>query len=372
MTTAARRAFVVESLEVGDVHQRKPHITATCSVEGCGFVESILISKHKGNVPPGVGEKFFRQRGWHMGSSRSKDKCPACSVMSRAGSQKDNQGVVIGAIQVIERRSSAPEVEIMPEPQQRTRPALVVDNVEPESKVAIPIHERARAWRAGLTEEERLAHNKKIAEGRRRGRAEREAQADAEAKAARRSEAARTASLARWAKRDAEAAASAEPAPAEVVATVRKIIAEPEPLRADPPPQPTRMDKRRIKEALDDHYNVEHQMYRGSVNDRALAEQLDVPPAWVSELREDLYGPAESEADEKTLAEVKAIADQLGQIETDILKAYEHFEDEVKALNAQLDRVNQRRAAELEKLSGEHKTLAARQAEITKRLGIKG
>lgn len=143
-------------------------------------------------------------------------------------------------------------------------------------------------------------------------------------------------------------------------------------MKADPPPTPTRQDKQRIKEALDEHYDIERGLYRAMKNDRVIAESLNVPPAWVAALREDVYGPADSEADEKTLAEVKLISDQLGQIETDILKAYEHFDDEVKALNAQLDRVNQRRAAELEKLMGEHKTLAARQAEITKRLGIKG
>ena len=68
----------------------------------------------------------------------------------------------------------------------------------------------------------------------------------------------------------------------------------PSTLVAAPPPQPTRYDKRRVLDALDESYEPEVG-YRGSATDSSIARKLDVPRVWVSSLREDFFGPETSE-----------------------------------------------------------------------------
>jgi hypothetical protein len=55
--------------------------------------------------------------------------------------------------------------------------------------------------------------------------------------------------------------------------------------------EPTREDRRRITETLDEHYEPE-KGYRGDWSDQKIGKKLDVPHAWVRELRVLLYGDA--------------------------------------------------------------------------------
>ncbi|WP_180897335.1 hypothetical protein [Martelella soudanensis] len=59
--------------------------------------------------------------------------------------------------------------------------------------------------------------------------------------------------------------------------------------QADPPPAMDREDRRIITEKLDDVYG--DRGYRGSWTDTTLARDLNVPRAWVSEVREAFFGP---------------------------------------------------------------------------------
>lgn len=54
--------------------------------------------------------------------------------------------------------------------------------------------------------------------------------------------------------------------------------------------QPTLTDNRRIRSAVEDKYDEAKQMYVGNWSDRMLAEDLKVPRAWVTRVRE-MYGP---------------------------------------------------------------------------------
>lgn len=62
-------------------------------------------------------------------------------------------------------------------------------------------------------------------------------------------------------------------------------------LVADPPKQMTRADRRRVAEALDEHYPVPERGYANGLTDEGLARRLDVPRAWVSRVREEEFGP---------------------------------------------------------------------------------
>ena len=81
MTTLTRSAFEVVSLPHGDDGALRSHIVAHCSK--CDETEAVLVSKASGNVPPEVGGKFFRHRGWRMGANRSRDTCPKCAGAAR-------------------------------------------------------------------------------------------------------------------------------------------------------------------------------------------------------------------------------------------------------------------------------------------------
>ena len=87
-------------------------------------------------------------------------------------------------------------------------------------------------------------------------------------------------------------------------------------ITAAPPRQPTREDRRRIQSALDEAYDDEAGCYRGSGSDRAIAERLDIPRAWVSEERERAYGPDRCESDAQDLAKVQLISQLAAILET--------------------------------------------------------
>lgn len=64
--------------------------------------------------------------------------------------------------------------------------------------------------------------------------------------------------------------------------------------------QMTRDDRRRINDCIGDLYNVLTERWVSDWSDRKMAESMDVPRAWVTEVREQLYGPHDrNEAAEK-------------------------------------------------------------------------
>ena len=92
--------------------------------------------------------------------------------------------------------------------------------------------------------------------------------------------------------RKAAATAKALAGKATSAATAATASAEPAPQpapQADPPPAMDREDRRIITEKLDDVYG--DRGYRGSWTDTTLARDLNVPRAWVSEVREAFFGP---------------------------------------------------------------------------------
>jgi hypothetical protein len=103
---------------------------------------------------------------------------------------------------------------------------------------------------------------------------------------------------------------------------------------------PSREDKRRIMEQLNNCYGKE--AYAGNWSDGAVASQLAVPRAWVVAIREEFFGPANSEAD---IALAKKIA-ELGQRITGAEAAMENLlgtiEENKRQLAALAKQVEQR------------------------------
>ncbi|WP_298699222.1 hypothetical protein [uncultured Brevundimonas sp.] len=90
-----------------------------------------------------------------------------------------------------------------------------------------------------------------------------------------------------------------------------ETIKEP-PMAAEPPRQPTPDDKRRIREELFAHYLEDQGCWSGAHSDRSVAEALNVPFAWVSQMRDALgFGPDVSEAATAWNAEIQALRAEL-------------------------------------------------------------
>lgn len=105
------------------------------------------------------------------------------------------------------------------------------------------------------------------------------------------------------------------------------------------PRQPTREDRRRIMEALDVGYLVDKGCYAKSGSDKALAERLGVPRAWVSEERDRAYGPDACEADGELAARLEALEARAKSIIAEgmaLAERAESFGLEVAALRAKV------------------------------------
>lgn len=77
---------------------------------------------------------------------------------------------------------------------------------------------------------------------------------------------------------------------------------------ADTPRQMSRDDRRIVFAKLDEVYLDAEQGYAAPWTDAAVAKDLGVPPAWVSGVREELFGPAGSNAQlDAFLAESKEL-----------------------------------------------------------------
>lgn len=150
-----------------------------------------------------------------------------------------------------------------------------------------------RFW-CSMTPEERSAHGQRSAASRRQNRLEAEAQA-AQARSDRGKRAAET--------RARNKLAREQGAPAQhdgVIDTATPTL--------DTSPSPTIRDRRLILEALDLHYDHDKGLYRRDVRDHVLATTLNVPAAWVADLRENFCGgPDRNEAEDHKRAEEENI-----------------------------------------------------------------
>ncbi|MDB5458132.1 MAG: hypothetical protein JWP92_3717 [Caulobacter sp.] len=109
---------------------------------------------------------------------------------------------------------------------------------------------------------------------------------------------------------------------------------------ADPPRQPSREDRRRIIDGLDDSYLPDKGCYAKDGSDKALAERLKVPRAWVAEERERAFGPDVCEADSADLAQLTALSAKASDLETramDVAAEAEAMRRQITALRGRID-----------------------------------
>ena len=118
------------------------------------------------------------------------------------------------------------------------------------------------------------------------------------------------------------------------------IIPEEEPAMATTAEQPrvaTREDKRRIRDTLDSLYDEENQRYSKNWTDESVAVKLNVPRAWVTDLRDNLYGPDVNEAGQAKSKELMALLAVASKLKDDALGIATRAEELEKACRKALD-----------------------------------
>lgn len=89
----------------------------------------------------------------------------------------------------------------------------------------------------------------------------------------------------------------------------------------------TAEERRRIREALEDHYDEDAGRYRSSFSDKALAAKLDVPLKWVADLRDACgYGPDRSEATDQRNAEIETLKLEIAKLQADLIERFDELE----------------------------------------------
>ena len=101
------------------------------------------------------------------------------------------------------------------------------------------------------------------------------------------------------------------------------------------PRQPNRDQKRLIILALEDAYDAAAKRYRGDMTDRRLADQLGegIMPGWVSDLREDFFGPVGNEEIEALRVDLAAAS----AAHRDLQKGLNDLGGQIAALTVRLN-----------------------------------
>jgi len=113
-----------------------------------------------------------------------------------------------------------------------------------------------------------------------------------------------------------------------VAASQRKVVS----MKAEEPRTPTREDRRRIIDALEEHYDTKHERYTANWSDKSLAAKLTIPVAWVAEERDRAYGPDINEAFSKRTQAVTDLEKRFSDLEDATLKALDDVRVEISRL----------------------------------------
>lgn len=107
------------------------------------------------------------------------------------------------------------------------------------------------------------------------------------------------------------------------------------PPKVEPPREPSRDQKRSILRKLDESYDEARKCYIQGMADQVIASGLNVPRAWVVDLREEFYGPSgDNEEARRIRTEIDAIKSVLGEAERAMDKAVTALSDATTKMQA--------------------------------------
>jgi hypothetical protein len=111
-------------------------------------------------------------------------------------------------------------------------------------------------------------------------------------------------------------------------------------VRADAPRVMTPADRRKVFRAVDDAWDERHARYDGGNTDKTIATTLNVPVAWVRDIRVEAFGESQRNADfDKALGDLKNIRADFARMTaaaTDLAIKAEKMEAECRAILSRL------------------------------------
>lgn len=138
-------------------------------------------------------------------------------------------------------------------------------------------------------------------------------------------------------------------------AGVTPMNAQPQPPRAEPPAEASRSDKRIIIAKLEEVYLSEGEGYSADWSDQKVASYLGVPRAWVTAVRDELFGPVpDSEESRQVLADAAKLVAEVRTFMDTLAPVVRHVEQlaaQGKDLATRVD-VIERRVNEQQKAMG--------------------
>lgn len=112
------------------------------------------------------------------------------------------------------------------------------------------------------------------------------------------------------------------------------------PAVAEPPRVSSVAERRRIMDALEEHYDQDAQRYRAAFTDAAVAEKVKLPRAWVSDLRELMFGPEANEAQVKRAGDILALEQAVANLENQVETALTTWSATAASLRAEIARLS--------------------------------
>jgi hypothetical protein len=113
------------------------------------------------------------------------------------------------------------------------------------------------------------------------------------------------------------------------------VNAAPTPITEKPVRVPTQGDRRQIMDALDKCYDVGEGRYNGTHTDEGIANALDMPRGWVTEVRQFAYGASgQNEMSDKKLQVMKAMEQKVLDLENQHRRLKQELEIQHNALAA--------------------------------------
>ena len=271
------RHFVRSSL---DADHRASAYKIVC--RQCGKTDKVAASSHSGNLPPEVTIKKFRQRGWAVGHRAGDDMCNICVASNKIGRKQVDNVVQIPALKLKDLSRLKELQKLVEDHLVATKPEVIPAQEVPVEKL-YSVKDAEDAGFADLNRIYRAINNNKISR----------------VKNARGVFVLRESDLIRVFGNPKRA--PVEPPKTVLLNAPAPAVVEPKPLlndgvkpmNFDPklPPEITKEDRRIIFSEIDSHYLDETRGYDRDWNDERVAKSLNVPLAWVRNIREDNFGP---------------------------------------------------------------------------------
>jgi len=123
-----------------------------------------------------------------------------------------------------------------------------------------------------------------------------------------------------------------------------KVISMPQaPVAIEPPRQMTAADKRRVFRAIDENWDESKGRYIGSASDQHLADTLNVPRAWIKDVREENFGKTQRNEDlDKLVGEAKNMRAEAARLQAsalDLAFKFETMEKKIMEMQEAISRI---------------------------------